>query len=127
MICRSGLALLCLAVAWQCRASDHLDSPTVIADPRTDIGDVYAWMSPDHQKLNLVMTIVGHSFSDRVAYPMYLCTPGQSGLSPLEDQQCAGALMWTCVTVVFLVAGAVVSIQLLSPRTYPQATEGCRL
>lgn len=55
-------------------------------------------------------------FSNRVAYPMYLCTPRRSGLSPLEDQQCAAALMWTCVTVVFLVAGTVLSIQLLSPR-----------
>src|SRR3954469_14098787 len=55
-----------------CWASDHLDSPTVIADPRTDIGDVYAWMSPDHQRLNLVMTIVGHSFSDRVAYVFHV-------------------------------------------------------
>ena len=33
---------------------------------------------------------------------------------PLEDQQCAAALMWTCVTVVFLVAGTVLSTQLLS-------------
>jgi hypothetical protein len=40
-----------------------------------------------------------------------------SGLSPLEDQQCAAALMWTCVTVVFLVAGTILSIQLLSPKT----------
>jgi cytochrome c oxidase assembly factor CtaG len=56
-------------------------------------------------------------FGDRVAYPIYLCTPRQSGLSALEDQQCAGALMWTCVTVVFLVAGTVLSMQLLSPRT----------
>ena len=55
-------------------------------------------------------------FSDRVAYPMYLCTPQNGGLSPLEDQQCAAALMWTCVTVVFLVAGTVLSIQILSPR-----------
>ena len=55
-------------------------------------------------------------FSDRVAYPMYLCAPRQSGLSVLEDQQCAGALMWTCVTVVFLVAGTILSIQLLSPQ-----------
>jgi hypothetical protein len=38
------------------------------------------------------------------------------GLSPLEDQQCAAALMWTCVTVVFLVAGTILSMQLLSPR-----------
>jgi putative membrane protein len=56
-------------------------------------------------------------FSDRVAYPVYLCTPRHSGLSALEDQQCAAALMWTCVTVVFLVAGTILSMQLLSPRT----------
>jgi cytochrome c oxidase assembly factor CtaG len=55
-------------------------------------------------------------FSDRVAYPVYLCMPRQSGLSALEDQQCAGALMWTCVTVVFLVAGTILSTQLLSPQ-----------
>jgi cytochrome c oxidase assembly factor CtaG len=56
-------------------------------------------------------------FSDRVAYPVYLCTPHQAGFSALEDQQCAGALMWTCVTVVFLVAGTILSTQLLSPGT----------
>ena len=55
-------------------------------------------------------------FSDRVAYPMYLHTHGMGGLSALEDQQCAAALMWTCVTVVFLVAGTVLSMQILSPR-----------
>ena len=55
-------------------------------------------------------------FSDRVAYPMYLGTPPMGGLSPLEDQQCAAALMWTCVTVVFLVAGTVLSLQILSPQ-----------
>lgn len=54
-------------------------------------------------------------FSDRIAYPMYFSMPHQFGLSVLEDQQCAGALMWTCVTVVFLVAGTILSMQLLSP------------
>jgi hypothetical protein len=49
-------------------ASDHLDSPTVIADPRTDIGDLYAWTSADGRQLNLVMTIVGHSFSPEIDY-----------------------------------------------------------
>ena len=53
-------------------------------------------------------------FSDRVAYPMYSHNHLHSGLSALEDQQCAGALMWTCVTVVFLVAGTILSIQLLT-------------
>jgi putative membrane protein len=55
-------------------------------------------------------------FSDRIAYPMYLSMPRQTSLSVLEDQQCAGALMWTCVTVVFLVAGTVLSMHLLSPQ-----------
>lgn len=55
-------------------------------------------------------------FSDRVAYPMYLCTQGKGNLSALQDQQCAAALMWTCVTVAFLVAGTVLAMQILSPQ-----------
>jgi cytochrome c oxidase assembly factor CtaG len=54
-------------------------------------------------------------FSERIAYRVYL-PPGQSSLSVLADQQCAGALMWTCVTVVYLVAGTILSAHLLSPR-----------
>jgi cytochrome c oxidase assembly factor CtaG len=55
-------------------------------------------------------------FSDRVAYPVYLSAPRMFGFSVLEDQQCAAALMWTCVTLVYLVAAAVVSTRLLAPR-----------
>jgi putative membrane protein len=55
-------------------------------------------------------------FSDRVAYPMYLTMPPHAGLSVLGDQQCAGALMWTTVTVVFLLAGTILSVQMLSPK-----------
>ena len=77
---RNGLALplsLSLALALGAiglsptNASDHLDTPTVAADPRADIGDVYAWTS-DGGRLNLVMTIVGHSFSDRIAYTFHV-------------------------------------------------------
>jgi len=50
-------------------------------------------------------------FADRVAYSVY-SSPG-SELTALGDQQFAGALMWTCVTVVYLVAGIIVSTQLL--------------
>ena len=53
-------------------------------------------------------------FGERDVYPAY----GASrpfGLSALADQQCAGALMWTCVTVVFLIAGAIVTMRLLAP------------
>ncbi len=55
-------------------------------------------------------------FSERVAYPVYLSTSAQSNLSVLADQQCAGALMWTCVTIVYLLAGAILSTHLLSPQ-----------
>jgi len=55
-------------------------------------------------------------FSDRVAYPVYLSAPRMFGFSVLEDQQCAAALMWTCVTLVYLVPAAVVSTRLLAPR-----------
>ena len=51
-------------------------------------------------------------FSDRIAYSVYL--PTSSGLAVLDDQQCAGALMWTVVTIVYLVAGTIVSTQLLA-------------
>ena len=53
-------------------ASDHLDTPTVIADPRADIGDLFAWTSPDGRRLNLVMTIVGHTFSDKLEYVFHV-------------------------------------------------------
>jgi cytochrome c oxidase assembly factor CtaG len=55
-------------------------------------------------------------FCDRVVYPLYLPSPVRSGMTALEDQQCAGALMWTVVTVVYLIAGTVFAARLLSPR-----------
>ncbi len=54
-------------------------------------------------------------FGDRVVYPIYLSPSQPFGLTALEDQQCAGALMWTCVTVVYLVAGAMLTVRLLRP------------
>lgn len=54
------------------RASDHLDTPTVATNPRADIGDLYAWTSPDAKQLNLVMTIVGETFSDNVEYTFHI-------------------------------------------------------
>lgn len=53
-------------------ASDHLDTPTVAMNPRADIGDLYAWTSADGEQLNLVMTLVGQSFSDVVEYTFHI-------------------------------------------------------
>src|SRR5215471_3483626 len=60
-------------------------------------------------------------FSDRVVYPMYFASSHVFGFSPLVDQQCAAALMWTCVTIVYLLAGAILTMRLLSPRGLSQA------
>ena len=61
-------------------------------------------------------------FSDRVAYPLYFSMPRHFGFSVLEDQQCAAALMWTCVTLVYLVPAAILSTRLLSPRSFREDT-----
>jgi len=54
-------------------------------------------------------------FCDRVVYAGYSAVSQPLGFSALTDQQCAGALMWTCVTLVYLVAAAVVTMRMLSP------------
>jgi hypothetical protein len=54
------------------RASDHLDSPATVANPEADIGDVYAWTSPEGRQLNLAMTIQGHTFSGKVQYVLHI-------------------------------------------------------
>jgi hypothetical protein len=36
-------------------------------------------------------------------------------MTALEDQVCAGALMWLCVTIAYAVPSAVILIGMLSP------------
>ncbi len=55
------------------------------------------------------------AFCDRVVYSHYLTAPRLFSISPLQDQQCAGALMWVCATFVYLIPAVVVTIQILSP------------
>jgi putative membrane protein len=56
------------------------------------------------------------AFCDRVVYPAYLHIPRRFDISPLEDQQCAGALMWVCVTFAYLVPAVAITKRLLSPQ-----------
>ncbi|HXM92972.1 MAG TPA: cytochrome c oxidase assembly protein [Candidatus Dormibacteraeota bacterium] len=59
------------------------------------------------------------TFCDRVVYPGYLAANWHFGISPLQDQECAGALMWVCVTFIYLVPAVVITMQLLStPNAY---------
>jgi cytochrome c oxidase assembly factor CtaG len=61
-------------------------------------------------------------FCGHVVYPHYLMGVGHSRLSPTEDQELAGALMWVTVTFAYLVPALVVTTRLLSgerERTAP--------
>jgi cytochrome c oxidase assembly factor CtaG len=56
------------------------------------------------------------TFCERVVYPDYLSQPRPFAISPLADQECAGALMWTCITLLYLVPAAVLTLQQLGVR-----------
>ncbi len=73
-----SLLLIALLGAAPTVASDHYDTPTVIADPASDIGDLYAWISPDGKRLNLAMTIVGARFSDQLDYVFHIDSGAES-------------------------------------------------
>jgi putative membrane protein len=56
------------------------------------------------------------TFCGRVIYPHYLSMDRPFNISPLGDQECAGALMWVWVTFIYLAPAALVTIQTLSPQ-----------
>lgn len=61
------------------------------------------------------------AFCDRVVYTFYLSVPRQFGISPLQDQEFAGALMWVCVTFAYLIPAVFLTTTLLSsPRAEEQ-------
>lgn len=56
------------------------------------------------------------TFCGRVVYRHYLSVDRPFDVSTLGDQECAGALMWVWVTLVYLAPAAFVTIQMLSPQ-----------
>ena len=65
------------------------------------------------------------SFCGHVVYRPYLSGHGgMFGLSPLEDQALAGALMWFTVTFAYLIPALVVTAQLLSDGRMRAAEAG---
>jgi putative membrane protein len=56
-------------------------------------------------------------FCDHVVYAPYLTAHRVLGVSALQDQQWAGALMWVSITFIYLVPAVAVIFQLLSGAT----------
>jgi hypothetical protein len=71
-----GLGVLVGAAA-PARAADDADGPRATAEPAADLADLYAWMSPDARKLNLVVTVwpgapPSAALSPRVQYVVHV-------------------------------------------------------
>lgn len=66
--------------------SNHLDTPAVIANPQANIGDLYAWTAVDGRHLNLVMDIVGDSFSDKLSYVFHIDSGPEFGKTAATTQ-----------------------------------------
>src|SRR5256885_9213498 len=64
------------------------------------------------------------AFCGRVVYPSHHSAGVPFGLSPLQDQECAGALMWFWVTIAYLVPAIVVTVRMLSPSAAPAIDPG---
>jgi cytochrome c oxidase assembly factor CtaG len=84
-----------------------------------------SWPSASQPRWSIVLYLFGATlpcdalsaflaFCDRVVYQSYRSVPRRFGISPLQDQECAGALMWVCVTFAYLVPAAAITIRLLS-------------
>jgi putative membrane protein len=57
-------------------------------------------------------------FCNRLVYPFYLSKPQLFGMAPLQDQECAGALMWVWVTFAYVIPAVAITVKKLSPETY---------
>lgn len=74
------------AAAFDAAASDHLDTPAVQQDGRLDMGDLYAWMSPDGVHLNLMMTVVGKRFAPDADYVFHIDHGGAFGRTTHQSE-----------------------------------------
>jgi putative membrane protein len=59
-------------------------------------------------------------FCDRLVYMSYMSAPRFLGMTALEDQQCAAALMWVSVTFIFLIPAFMITMQMLCPPNSSQ-------
>jgi hypothetical protein len=67
-------------------AADHQDGPAATADPSADITDVFAWMSSDASKVNLVMDVFPFAtgtpmFSNTVQYVFHTSSRPSYGVA----------------------------------------------
>jgi hypothetical protein len=88
---RLALVLGALLVPAAGHAADHIDSPAAVAEPAADITDLFSWMSPDAEKVNLVLDVTPFAgadskFSDAVQYVFHINSSVGYGMPQTETQ-----------------------------------------
>jgi cytochrome c oxidase assembly factor CtaG len=63
-------------------------------------------------------------FAERVLYPAYAGNPGLWGMTGLDDQAAAGAIMWVPGSIAFLLPAAWIVGRMLSPQAGSTAPSG---
>jgi hypothetical protein len=68
-------------------AADHGDAASLATNKAADITDVYAWMSADHAKLNLIMDVspsaaAGDHFGTTILYAFHVQASAGYGMAP---------------------------------------------
>jgi putative membrane protein len=63
------------------------------------------------------------AFCGRVVYTPYLAVPRRFDVSPLQDQEFAGALMWVFVTFAYLIPAVLLTMRLLSDSTAAEQSQ----
>jgi hypothetical protein len=80
--------MLCLSQS--SRSADHVDGPAASADPAADITDVFVWMSPDAQRVFLIMSLTRNAtttsrFSNSVQYVFHTTSRSSFGAPPSSE------------------------------------------
>ncbi|MFZ0633727.1 MAG: cytochrome c oxidase assembly protein, partial [Acidobacteriaceae bacterium] len=86
---------------------------------RSRSGDQARWLLIPYLLLaDVVNTALSASlcFSGKLLYPSYAAVPRLFGLSAMNDQIAAGAFMWVMGSMMYLIPGMIITVQLLSPR-----------
>jgi hypothetical protein len=86
-----ALALGTLLLPQATQAADHIDSPAAVGESSADLTDLYAWMTPDASKVNLIMDVTpfagaGSAFSDAVQYVFHINSSAAYGMPQKETQ-----------------------------------------
>ncbi len=86
-----GALAIVPAISFVAQGADHVDSPSAVAEPTADLTDLFAWMSADALKLNLIMNVhpfaaANAEFSTAVNYVFHVNSSAGYGMAQTETR-----------------------------------------